>query len=165
MTILSTAQAFVTTNPYALAARSVGAVVWRFLPWVLAGAMAVNTYADFAIKGPLGIGFHLEGWKPMALRLEDEKQAAKAAYRAEVARRATIGTEYEREASNAAQIHTIREREIETIYRDVLVPAECAVPDDVRRVLSEAVAASNSAASGQPVSPLPAPADAAGPVD
>jgi hypothetical protein len=86
---------------------------------------------------------------------EAAEKAAEKAYEAETTRRATIGAAYEREASNAAQITTLREREIRTIYRDIEVPAECAVPDSVRIVLSEAVASANAAASGEPVGGLP----------
>lgn len=133
-----------------------------------------KVYRFLGIRGCIAVGLALalgvalwraDGLADQVDRYRAAEQAAKAAYRAEVTRRATIAADYEREASNAAQIHTIREREIETIFRDVLVPAECAAPDSVRRVLSEAVAASNSAASGEPVSPLPALADATGPAD
>lgn len=96
---------------------------------------------------------------------EAAEKAAQAAYEAETTRRATIGTAYEREASNAAQIATVREREIRTIYRDIEVPADCAVPDDAYRVLSEAIAAANAAAAGEPVGPLPTATDTPGPAD
>ena len=97
----------------------------------------------------------IEGLKAKVERHEAAARAARDAYKAETQRRAAVATDYEREASNAAQVHTIREREIRTIYQDVPVPAGCAVPDDVRRVLSEAVAAGNAAATGEPVQPVP----------
>lgn len=159
----------IAANPYVLAAQPILALIWRFLPWVLAGLLAFFAFADLAIKGPLGIGFHFEGWRPKAERLEAEAEAAEKArqqaYQAEAERRATIATEYEREAANAAQVHTIREREIQTIFRDVLVPAECAAPDAVQRVLAEAVAGANAAATGEPVRAVPAAAEPAEPAD
>jgi len=135
---------------------------------------ALAFYRFLGIRGCIAVGLAVALaftiWRADRLsaqvdRYKAAEQAAQAAYRAEVAQRATIAQQYEREASNAAQIHTIREREIRTVFQDVLVPSECAAPDSVRRVLSEAVSASNSAASGQPVSPLPAPTDATGSVD
>lgn len=103
---------------------------------------------------------NVDGMKAKVARAEAAEIAARAAYKAEARRRATIGTEYEREAANDRAVATIREREITTIYRDIPVPAECAVPDDVRRVLAEAVAASNSSTTGQLGGELLDPADA-----
>ena len=49
-----------------------------------------------------------------------------------------------------------RDREtIREIYRDKIVPSECAVPADAVGVLSEAVTRANSAAAGKPSSTLP----------
>lgn len=119
---------------------------------VLLALLAVQTIRIEGLKiWPLEI----EGLKAKVERHEAAARAARDAYKAETQRRAIIATDYEREASNAAQVHTIREREIRTVFQDVLVPAECAAPDDARRVLAEAVAASNAAATGQPVIPVP----------
>lgn len=101
-------------------------------------------------------------YKGLAERVADYEEAERReqdALKREEEQYQAAGSDYEKEASNAAQITTIREREINTIYRNVEVPAVCAVPDDARRVLAEAVASANSAASGEPVSALPTTAD------
>jgi len=132
--------------------------IWRILG--IRGAIAVALGLALAFTA-----WRADGLSDQVTRYRAAEQAAQAAYRAERDRRATIGTNYEREASNAAQTHTIREREIRTVFRDVLVPAECAAPDAVRVVLSEAVIAANSAASGQPGGTVPAIAQPAATAD
>lgn len=51
----------------------------RFALLAIVVAILFNTYADFRISGPLGIGFHFEGWKPRAQREAREKGALVAA--------------------------------------------------------------------------------------
>jgi hypothetical protein len=58
-------------------------------------------------------------------------------------------------AGERADRETIRE-----VYRDIKVPVECAVPAGAVGVLNNAVKRANSAASGEPVSALPAPSPA-----
>lgn len=54
-----------------------------------------------------------------------------------------------------------RDREtIREIYRDKIVPSDCAVPSAAVGVLSEAVTRANSAASGELIGPMPAPSPA-----
>lgn len=62
---------------------------------------------------------------------------------------AAASVRYERLAQSIrAQERTDRET-IREVYRNVQVPADCAVPDAAVRVLSEAVTRANAAAAGQ----------------
>lgn len=47
----------------------------RFALLGIAAAVLLNTYGDFRFSGPLGMGFHFEGWKPRAQR-EARRNAA-----------------------------------------------------------------------------------------
>lgn len=58
----------------AQAAAIFAGLTFRLVLLGIIAALVVNTYADFGIKGPLGIGFHFEGWKPKAQRLAVEKK-------------------------------------------------------------------------------------------
>lgn len=53
-------------------------------------------------------------------------------------------------ADRRTNTNTIRE-----IYRDVEVPAECAVPDSAVELLDNSIERANRAATGEPINPLP----------
>jgi hypothetical protein len=63
----------------ARAARIFASLTLRLVLLGIIALLVFNTYADFAIKGPLGIGFHYEGWKPSAERLQHDLDNVKAA--------------------------------------------------------------------------------------
>lgn len=128
------------------------------IPWwvyVAAGAIALAA----AAYG----GWKVRDWRCDAALAEVLKQAEKdrALMQAQVE---SAATDYEGERADATVDHTIREREVREIYRDIAVPADCAVPDAARRVLEGAIDRANSRAAGEPsaaVPGAPAPAPAA----
>lgn len=50
-------------------------LTFRLVLLAVIALLIVNTYADISLKGPLGIGFHFEGWKPKAKRLQRDLEA------------------------------------------------------------------------------------------
>ena len=109
--------------------------------------------AGALVAGLLG-GWTVRDWKADS----DEAKAKDAAftqYRALSDALADQSLAYE-VLAQSLRADERRDREtIREIYRDKIVPAECAVPDAAVSVLSEAVTRANSAASGEPISALP----------
>lgn len=70
-------------NPQARAAAFAGRIfaslTLRLVLIGLVAALAFNTYGALSIKGPLGIGFAFEGWKPRAERLQRDLDNVTAA--------------------------------------------------------------------------------------
>ena len=65
------------------------------------------------------------------------------------------GNAYEKDRQDDQVQSTVRESRISTIYRDRIVPSDCAVPDVAGSVLDDAIAAANARAAGEPRSGLP----------
>jgi hypothetical protein len=114
--------------------------------------LAIGAALAFALGA--GAGWTVRDWKSGHDALETVEDANKETDRQQV-QVETHATRYEQERSDA----TINDRAIEagvrTIYRERLVPADCAVPDDARQLLADAVAQANARASGQPGAGLP----------
>lgn len=118
----------------------------------------------YAAAGALLIGFgggwYVEGLRWSASLLKAERGAVKQERRqqAQVDKQAT---EYETERTYEVQKQVVYQDRIRTVFKDKIVPGECAAPDDVVRVLAEAVTGANSRATGQSGGELPdAPAPA-----
>lgn len=60
------------------------------------------------------------------------------------------GDAYEKYLHDDQSQSTVRESSISTIYRELSVPADCAVPDAAGSVLDDAIGAANARRSGQP---------------
>lgn len=102
----------------------------------------------------IGAGWTLRDWKADADQLAALEKAQK---REDEARKQAEGqaTDYE-EGRSDEQARTIeRQTELRTIYRDIPVAADCAVPPAAVGVLQSARARANARASGEPVGTLP----------
>jgi len=120
--------------------------------WAITGAGAL-------LLGFAG-GWTVRDWKADSAALEALNDAQE---REDKARRTAeaAATKYEGDRSNE-QARTIeRQSELRTIYRDRMVPVDCAVPDAARGLLDEARTRANARASGEPVGPVPGPSRAA----
>ena len=96
-----------------------------------------------------GAGWQVRAWRCDAALLKQERAAAKALAKAQAQVEASA-TSYEQDRSQG-YVDTVRRQEtVRTIYRDRPVHGSCAVPDDARRVLDDAVASANASASGEP---------------
>jgi hypothetical protein len=114
--------------------------------WAYAGAGALLTGAM--------AGWTVRDWKADSDALKAEEQAF-TQYKAFTETLADQSLRYETLAQSL-RAGERRDREtIREIYRDTQVPADCAVPAAGVRVLSEAVARANAAASGKPSGTLP----------
>ena len=125
--------------------------------WCLGGALAA------AVAGFAG-GWTVRDWKRDSEVLAGMETAAKHLEEA----RQTVdlaATAYEQEKADAQDQSRVRENTIREIYREQVVPADCAAPDAAVRVLDDAVTAANARASGQPAPGLPEAAQAAGTAD
>lgn len=129
--------------------------------YVAAGALLIG----------FGAGWQVQSWRWSASLLKVERAAVKQERR----QQATVdqqSTNYETERSHDVQQQIVYQDRIRTIYKDRVIPGECAAPDDVVRVLTEAVAGANTRATGQsggelptaPASPEPADRPRAGAV-
>jgi len=125
--------------------------------WCLGGALAA------AVAGGLA-GWTVRDWKRDSEVLAGMKTAAKqlkdAADTVDLA-----ATAYEQEKSDAQAQNQMRESTIREIYRDRVVPADCAAPYSAVRVLDDAVAAANARASGEPAPGMPEAPQTPGAVD
>lgn len=108
------------------------------------------------ILGALVAVFVLGCANGYAIRDGAAKSAAVKAYKAQIAvqeRLNEISTLYEAERERASRVHTERTNTVREIYRDVTVPAECALPDASYGLLVDSVRDYNAAAeSGDVVS-------------
>lgn len=110
--------------------------------------------AGAALLIGLGAGWTVRDWKADADAVAAIKRADKIEDRARAdVEAAAVGYEKLREQIGTSQSET--RTTIREVYRDVQVPAECAVPDAALRVLDGRVAAANAAASGEPSPELP----------
>jgi hypothetical protein len=112
-------------------------------PRLIAGAAGLSL-----IVGAFG-GWQVRGWRCDAAMAKIEREAV-AAQEAMRAQQEAAATEYEgfRAGNETAQVRT--ETKIREVYRNVPVPADCAVHPDAVRLLDDAREAANGAASGEP---------------
>jgi hypothetical protein len=118
------------------------------------------------ILGALVAVFVLGCANGYAIRDGAAKAAAVKAYKAQIAvqeRLNNVSTLYEAERERASRVNTERTNTVREIYRDVTVPAECALPDVSYGLLIGAVRDYNAAAESGSVLPTPAAAGTFGP--
>ena len=108
------------------------------------------------ILGALVAVFMLGCANGYAIRDGAAKASAVKAYKAQIAvqeRLNNVSTLYEAERERASRVDTERTNTVREIYRDVIVPAECALPDVSYGLLVDSVRDYNAAAeSGDVVS-------------
>jgi bacterioferritin-associated ferredoxin len=119
-------------------------------PWVIYVALGMIVAAAYT-------GWSVRGWRCDAAKTTALVKAAKTTDRmARVVSDTAVKYETQKEISYATRevrINTIRE-----VYRDVPVATDCAPLPAAQRLLADAVASANAAASGQSGSELPRPA-------
>lgn len=94
-------------------------------------------------------GYKVRAWRCDAELLKVERANAKAGARMrETADTASAEYEQDRSASHADTYR--RQTRVQTIYRDREVSGDCAMPDDARLVLVEAVNATDPATAAEP---------------
>lgn len=125
--------------------------------------LVLYTAGGALLVGVLG-GWTVRDWKADADQL-------KAVERANKAEKAAIAAVYKPSSEYEKVLADLRPREIETrntireVYRNVEVPADCAVPAAGVGLLDDARKRANAAASGQPVAAVPGIAPAAAAAD
>lgn len=114
--------------------------------WAYAGAGALLT-------GTLA-GWTIRDWKADSDTLKAEEKAFKQ-YTALTEALADQSLSYEVLAQSIRASERTDRETIREIYRNVEVPADCAVPDAAVSLLDNAIRDANAAASGQPRSAMP----------
>ena len=123
-------------------------------PRILVGGGLLALIAGFAA------GWQVQGWRCDArvADIENTMQAQKDALQDALNQSAT---DFEQTRADTVRA-TIRDREtLRVIYRDIQVPADCALPADAVRLLDNARHRANDA-TGEPSQPLPTSSPAAG---
>lgn len=123
----------------------------------IGGALALTVVAFAA-------GWQARSWRCDAA-LHDYEQAVQAEMDKRQRRYDAVSAQYETERTDGQQQHTTRVERINTIYKDRIISADCAVPDDVRRLLAEAVTSANTSTTGKSGSTLPTATPATVPAD
>lgn len=95
-----------------------------------------------------GAGWKLRDWRCDAAVLKIERANAKASARMQD-QADTAASDYETDRGQTYADSNIRQERIRTIYRDRPMRSDCAVPDDARRLLVEAVESANTGATGE----------------
>lgn len=125
--------------------------------------LVLYTAGGALLVGVLG-GWTVRDWKADADQLATVERANKA-------EKAAIAAVYKPSSEYEKVLADLRPREIETrntireVYRNVEVPADCAVPAAGVGLLDDARKRANAAASGQPVAAVPGSAAAAAAAD
>lgn len=115
----------------------------------------INPLVLYTAGGALLIGA-LGGWTVRDWKADSDQLAA--VERANKAEKAAIAAVHQPSSDYEKVLSDLRPREIETrntireVYRDVEVPADCAVPTAGYGLLNDARLRANAAASGEPVS-------------
>lgn len=112
--------------------------------------------AGALLAGAIG-GWTVRDWKADSDALKAEEKARRE-YVAAVQMLADQSLAYEALAQSLRTQERADRETIRTIYRDKIVPAECAADPAVGSLLSEAVTRANAAASGKPSGTVPDPA-------
>ncbi|AIT81584.1 hypothetical protein [Novosphingobium pentaromativorans] len=127
------------------------------ISWCLGGAAAA------ALVGAWG-GWTVRDWKRDSEVLAGIEKATELVNE-QLATIDAAAQAYEQEREDARVQTNVRESTIREIYRDRPVPADCAVGDDVRGVLNDAVRSANARAAGEPAPGVSATAGGAGSAD
>jgi len=127
-------------------------------PWAYAGAALALSVGGFAT------GWKVQGWRCEAAQADALRDAAKK-MDAAATRMRDASAEYETGKAYAQAEDYARNERIRTIFRDRVVNADCAAPDDARRMLAEAVAGANATAAGKHRPAMSPASDAASAVD
>jgi hypothetical protein len=114
--------------------------------WLYGGAGAL-------LAGALG-GWTVRDWKADSDALKAEERAQRE-YVAVVQSLADQSLAYEALAQSLRASERTDRETIREIYRDKIIPAECAVPAAAVSLLDNAVRDANAAASGQPRGEVP----------
>jgi hypothetical protein len=96
--------------------------------------------------GAFSAGWRIEGLRWTAHEAKALRQQ-EIAIRAQLAHQDKEGSAYEGEREQSRQDNVQRQEQVRTIYRDKIVPGECAVDPDARGVLESAVGDANTAAA------------------
>lgn len=113
----------------------------------------INPLVLYSVGGSLLVGV-LGGWTVRDWKADSDQLSALE--RANKAEKAAIAATYKPASEYERVLSDLRPREIETrntireVYRDVEVPADCAVPAAAVSVLDDARLRANAAATGQP---------------
>jgi hypothetical protein len=119
--------------------------------------------AGALIVGTVG-GWKVRDWQCDAAQAKALERALEQ--REELERRLhSLAVQYEEERYNAGEAYANRQVEIRTRFRDRVVPADCAVPDSVVRVLESSVSAANARTGREPDAELREPAVPPNPPD
>ena len=109
-------------------------------------------------------GWTVRDWKADSDALAAQT-AAQERYDALAEENSKKSLAYETLAQSIRQSERRDRVEIREIFRDVETPSDCAVPDSAIGVLDNAVNRANAAATGQPIGPMPDPAESPAPIE
>lgn len=125
-------------------------------PWLygVGGAALAGAFAGWTVRD----------WKADS-ELLAANEAVQAAYVAKAEAESAAAIRYEALAQQIRASERSDRLEIREIYRDVEVPADCAVPDAGVSVLDNAIQRANAAATGQSLDPVPDTTEPADPID
>lgn len=126
------------------------------ITWCAAGGLAL------AVAGFVG-GLKVQDWRRDSKDLTALQRATKD-LKAAAQQQAATAKAYEQERADAQAQSTIRESTINTIYKDRVVRADCALDAAAGGVLDDAIASANARAAGQPDPAVPTAGGEAKPV-
>jgi hypothetical protein len=106
-------------------------------PWVLPALGAV------ALAGAFWGGWQVQGWRCAARQTEALQQAQKR-FERQLARQNEEAEQYEQEREQGRADARERENTVREIYRDIVVPGECAPDPDAVGLLEDAIRAANA---------------------
>lgn len=111
-------------------------VIGFFIAWK-------GVFLPLAALAMFALGWTVQGWRCDAAKAKAERAAAKASAQMQ-AHADDISLDYETDRSQGYAASQDRQERVRIIYRDSPVSDSCAVPDDARSVLVEAVRSANT---------------------
>lgn len=118
-------------------------LVARWRNYITAVLLLISAYS----------GWQVQAWRYEAILMkakQEQSEQLRAAYLAVN----DIATEYEAQQQLTEEKRDVTKREIQTIYRDIVVPGTCVADDRATSLLNRAVNDANTAATGELVVPL-----------